>query len=337
MAGHELPPAKRRSRFCLLSRPPSPAPTGRRRKRSRPRTTPGSVATTRPRSPNTSGCSKRPAARRCSSRSRCRPASSTSSRELTTDGRNPRFSPDGRFIAYETGLEISRRTRIVPQRRRAQRRWPICPASRPRSRPPAAPWRTSKLADNPDLRRRRESGGRGAARRTEPRRAAAGAEVAGDARPRQSWSAISRPARRRSCRRRGCSRADLTYAADGRTLYFLGGREGQDDAERHLRHRRRRAPARVGDAAGLKGAPMVAASGDVVLYTVASREPVPQPQPPGRAGAAVGGGQARSAAVVRRRRSRDQQDDDDRGHRAQPCRATARRWPTSRARAASIT
>ena len=35
-------------------------------------------------------------------------------RELTTDGRAPRFSPDGRFIAYETGLEISRGTRIVP-------------------------------------------------------------------------------------------------------------------------------------------------------------------------------------------------------------------------------
>ena len=33
--------------------------------------------------------------------------------ELTTDGRNPRFSPDGRFISYETGLETSRRTRIV--------------------------------------------------------------------------------------------------------------------------------------------------------------------------------------------------------------------------------
>jgi hypothetical protein len=35
-------------------------------------------------------------------------------RELTTDGRAPRFSPDGRFIAYETGLEISRATRVIP-------------------------------------------------------------------------------------------------------------------------------------------------------------------------------------------------------------------------------
>ncbi|HEY7286226.1 MAG TPA: hypothetical protein VH497_12320, partial [Vicinamibacterales bacterium] len=33
--------------------------------------------------------------------------------ELTTDGRRGRFSPDGRYIAYETGLETSRRTRIV--------------------------------------------------------------------------------------------------------------------------------------------------------------------------------------------------------------------------------
>ena len=33
--------------------------------------------------------------------------------ELTADGRAPRFSADGRFIAYESGLEVSRRTRVV--------------------------------------------------------------------------------------------------------------------------------------------------------------------------------------------------------------------------------
>jgi hypothetical protein len=34
-------------------------------------------------------------------------------RELTADGRAPRFSPDNKFIAYETGLETSRRTRVL--------------------------------------------------------------------------------------------------------------------------------------------------------------------------------------------------------------------------------
>src|SRR5580765_651379 len=34
-------------------------------------------------------------------------------RELTSDGRAPRFSPDGRYIVYETGLETSRRTIIL--------------------------------------------------------------------------------------------------------------------------------------------------------------------------------------------------------------------------------
>src|SRR5262249_37187099 len=33
--------------------------------------------------------------------------------EITSDGRAGRFSPDGRYIAYETGLETSRRTRIL--------------------------------------------------------------------------------------------------------------------------------------------------------------------------------------------------------------------------------
>jgi AraC-like DNA-binding protein len=35
------------------------------------------------------------------------------SHELMTDGRNPRFSPDARYAAYETGLEVSRRTRLI--------------------------------------------------------------------------------------------------------------------------------------------------------------------------------------------------------------------------------
>src|SRR5438045_3128781 len=34
-------------------------------------------------------------------------------REITADGRAPRFSPDGKFIVYETGLETSRRTKIL--------------------------------------------------------------------------------------------------------------------------------------------------------------------------------------------------------------------------------
>ena len=34
-------------------------------------------------------------------------------RELTADGRAPRFSPDNQLIAYETGLETSRRTKVV--------------------------------------------------------------------------------------------------------------------------------------------------------------------------------------------------------------------------------
>ena len=34
-------------------------------------------------------------------------------REITADGANPRFSPDGRFVAYETGSGAARLTRIV--------------------------------------------------------------------------------------------------------------------------------------------------------------------------------------------------------------------------------
>ena len=62
-------------------------------------------------------------------------------RELTADGRAPRFSPDNKYIAYETGLETSRRTRILrnPSTGSGQARswrWsPICRACRRRFRP----------------------------------------------------------------------------------------------------------------------------------------------------------------------------------------------------------
>ncbi len=37
--------------------------------------------------------------------------------ELTADGQAPRFSPDGRHVAYETGAGFNRRTRVVPAHR----------------------------------------------------------------------------------------------------------------------------------------------------------------------------------------------------------------------------
>ena len=48
-----------------------------------------------------------------SSRLRSRLANCIGRTELTADGRSGRFSPDGRFILYEVGLETSRRTRVL--------------------------------------------------------------------------------------------------------------------------------------------------------------------------------------------------------------------------------
>ena len=85
----------------------------------------------------------------------------------------------------------------------------------------------------------------------------------------------------------GLMKANLAYAADGRSLYFLGGREGQDDQNDIYAIADGAAPARVGDAPGLKGAPLVDPSGDVVLYTVGAVNPFRQPSRPVRAGAAA--------------------------------------------------
>ena len=126
-------------------------------------------------------------------------------RELTADGRAPRFSPDDELLAYETGLETSRGTLHPAQRR-------VAGAGRGSARRLGDVFlhaRPGRVSPHPRHRRDppRVGGARaGVADGAESRAAGADADVAHRAARRRSSSAIWATAARWSCRRRICSR-----------------------------------------------------------------------------------------------------------------------------------
>ncbi len=213
------------------------------------------------------------------------------SRELTADGRNPRFSSDGRFLAYEIGLEVSRRTRIL------------------RNDDALA-----QVAEVPGVSATFSAdGSRVAYLKIGAGDALAAAARAVDEAPLAAqnrnvlvqalaWEVLRSStitvrdlasAAEREIATPGLLKTALTFGPDGRTLYFLGGREGEDDRNDIYSVVEGGAPTPVGDAPGLKGVPTIDPSGSVLLYTVANQNPFRRPQPPGQGGGGPGGGPPR--------------------------------------------
>jgi hypothetical protein len=206
-------------------------------------------------------------------------------RELTTDGRSPRFSPDGRFLAYETGLEVSRRTRVVPSEGDgAAIDLPGISATFAFDGRHIA---YLKLGDAPDL--------------VAAVRALDEAPLAGQGRN-ALIQALNLQVRRhgtivvrnvmtgeeRSLDAPGLLKSAVAFGADNRTVYFLGADEKEPARNDIYAVSEGRAAARVGNADGPKGAPMVDPSGAALLYAV-----------PGQGGPGGGGPGGGGAAVPR--------------------------------------
>ena len=221
------------------------------------------------------------------------------SSELTADGRAPRFSHDGKYIAYETGLEVSRRTVIV----RNDATLAVVaelPGVSATFSPVEATVAYLKLTAAPEL--------------TAAAKAIDEAPLAGQNRNAliqalnyqvlRNTTVVTRElatARERELPAPGLLKSGLTYSADGKHLYFLGGLEADESRNDIYVIAQGQAAARVGDADGIKGVPIVDASGASLMYVVANQNPFRKPQPPGAAGGPGGGqGQPRppSFAVV---------------------------------------
>ncbi|MEO8681564.1 MAG: M28 family peptidase, partial [Vicinamibacterales bacterium] len=211
-------------------------------------------------------------------------------RELTADGRAPRFSPDGRFIAYETGLEISRQTRLLPGAGSGTAiDLPGVSATFSFDGRSAAYLR---LGDAPDL--------------SSAVRALDEAPLAGVNRNaliqalnfqvQRNATIVVRDlstGQERALDAPGLLKTSLAFGADNRTVYFLGADENDPARNDIYSVTEGRAPSRVGNADGLKGVPTVDPTGAVLLYTVPGINPLRRPAAPGGpGGGGFGGGGA---------------------------------------------
>ena len=208
-------------------------------------------------------------------------------REITADGRSPRFSPDGAFIVYETGLETSRRTKILrnDETRAEVAELPGVWATFSTSLPRVA---YLKIPDDDEI--RRASDALAAASLT--------AQNRGQLTQMLTWLIEKQSAivvRDLTTRREmelpapDLIKTGLTFDADGRLLYFLGGKESEPErTDIYVISELAPRPVPVVDVSGLKSPPIVDPAGRVLLFTVPTQNPLRRPAEPGtgRAGPA---------------------------------------------------
>jgi Peptidase family M28/WD40-like Beta Propeller Repeat len=221
-------------------------------------------------------------------------------RELTSGGRNGRFSPDGKFVAYETGLETSRRTKILKNdpTRAEVADLPGVSATFSSSLPLLA---YLKIPDHDEIRAASQALEK--ASLTAPNRNQLIQTL--------TWLITKHATivvrdlnsgREMSLPTPDLLKTGLTFSADGRVLYFLGGREAETDrTDIYVISENEPRPVVVAEAPGLKIAPVVDPAGVVLLYTIPAVNPLRQPLAGGRggeAGRAGGAGQAGRAGEV---------------------------------------
>ena len=217
-------------------------------------------------------------------------------RELTPDGRAPRFSPDNKFIAYEMGLETSRRTRIVrtDAALTAVADLPGVSATFSSTLNQVAYFR---IPDNDEIRRASD--------------AIAGASLTAQNRNQLTQTLTWLIAKHAAIVTRDLTsgremelpaaellKTGLAFNADGRQLYFLGAKESEPDrTDIYVISENAPKPVVAAEAGGLKSAPIVDPAGKVLIYLVPTQNPLRRPALPGEAGRAGGAGRSDAAGA----------------------------------------
>ena len=196
--------------------------------------------------------------------------------ELTSDGRNGRFSWDGRFVLYESGLEVSRRTLVLANddSRRLLFEVPGISATVNRDGSKIAYLRVNQT---PDV--KRASDALDAAALTAQNRTLLIQTLAWTI-ARDSTIVVREVATGRELElpTPPLVKTALTYSADGRSLLFLAAKEGNDSrTDIYTIAEGSAGPVLAVEADGLKSAPIVDASGAVLVYVVPQQTPLRRP------------------------------------------------------------
>jgi len=217
-------------------------------------------------------------------------------REVTTDGANPKFSPDGRFVAYETGAGAARVTRVV-ESSAGMRVTADIKGHSMAFLPPGDRVVFLRLRPSEEL-----------------TQAQADLDKAGQtparfaAQQRLNWlqfkhvEVVTRTlpsGQERVCPTEGLLKSSVTSSADGRTIYLVGARE--DDPSRSDIYAVSvdcDQPVAVTKEPGYKTGVQVDPRGAFILYTPIAANPFarPAPAPAGAPGAGGGRGGAGGGA-----------------------------------------
>ena len=202
------------------------------------------------------------------------------SRELTPDGRAPRFSPDGKLLAYETGLEVSTGTRVVRNDDKLSLVTELPGVSATFS-PDGTHVAYLRIGTSEPLRAAQQALERAAL--AAPNRAALVQALAWQV-LRDSLIVVRHltTQEEREIAVSNLLKTGLTYSADGRSLYFLGAEEG-NDARNDIYSVSLTAPKaiRLTNEDGFKNPPLVSADGAALTYVVANQNVFRRPQAPG--------------------------------------------------------
>ena len=221
-------------------------------------------------------------------------------RELTPDGRAARFSPDNKFVVYETGLETSRRTRIL---RNDAALTPVVdlPGVSATFSSTLNQVAYLRIPDNDEIRRASDA----------IQHASLTAQNRNQLTQTLTWL-IAKDAvivvrdlsngREMELPALEVLKTGLAFNPDGRQLYFLGAKEAEPDrADIYVISENAPRPVVAADAGGLKSAPIVDPAGKVLLYVIPTQNPLRRPAPaaqPGEPRSAGAAGPPPSFAIV---------------------------------------
>lgn len=199
--------------------------------------------------------------------------------EISTDGRNVRFSPDSRYAVYETGGQIDGVTVIVDIQNGIQSAFEINGSNLVFSPTgnKAAFYHVNKTSEikgeirSLDLLSQQTPVDRRALS-TQQRKItwlmAQNTEIV-------IYDLTSKSEKR--MRTSGLLKTSLSYSADGSKLYFIGGKENEKASNIYSVSENSREPEPVTGGSGFKTNPKVVPGGRYLIYHVAARSPLPQP------------------------------------------------------------
>jgi Tol biopolymer transport system component len=215
--------------------------------------------------------------------------------ELTTDGRSPRLSPDGRFITYEAGPEKNPVTRVLRTEGKHESVAEL-PGTGAVFSPNGSLVAYIQTFATPELTRAQEALDKASTQGAE--RTFAQQTLA------RLQSRMSQIVLRDLVSRQetilntdDLLKSNLAFAPDNQTVYFVGASES--DSKRNDIYAvtaTSSAPVAVTEAEGFKTAPIVAATGQVMIVSLPNQTPFPVPQPPSENGDRGAAGGARGGA-----------------------------------------